>query len=563
LQFDVTITVGPRPLVKAVLELLAPFLAGVPGVYPLGVAGALDSGVSIDDVTADVRGTAPGGCELVVTANAHLFGSVLATAHRTVGFNALTDLTHLGPVQLPVGNVVPLPLGAGSGGGERGIPLTLTAHVPLTLVGPTSTTDQELWLVPGVPTVTATAPAVADVAAFLTTAQDRLLAQLQAALGAATVVTLPSSAAGGPLAGIVADLHSGAVKRLTDVLRTVPAVSLGRVIAPTAGASCLTALVPTAGSARLEARSATNFHLQLGLMLGTRTGGDTFAPATPSPTALDVQISNPAVLALLCCMLESLPNLGLPDSHTTGADTDSPLCCRWIGATVNLGPVAFTGVALDLCIEPRTGSSKVITLRGHAQQMVSIVAEATVDFSTDITVDLNHLGELATTQTPMVSATASLSQGFVFGAILTTMPFIGPWVEGSALALQGVVNSQLNALLQTVFQPLKTLSTPAVVPPGLLDLFGGLTSQAVTLDDLEVEAVAWARPGLRTYRPRVKPDRPPVGPRQPGTTVPPVTPTPGTTTGNHGTTTGTTTAGTTATARPKRKAAAKPTSAAD
>jgi hypothetical protein len=519
-QYDVTVTVGSRPLVKAVLGMLDPVLAGVPGSYPLAVPGAVDSGLRVDAVTADVTGTGT-ALQLVVTIDAHLFGSVLGAAHTTVGFNALTDLTHLGAVQLPFGQLVPLPLGTAAG---HDLAVTLTARVPLELHGPTAATDHELWLVPGMPTVTAAAPLdVAGVASFLAAAQTRIATILHTAFNAAASLTPPDPAAGGPLATILGDLQNGALTRITGVLSALPAVSLGRLTAPAAGTSCLTALVPTAGAARVQVHSATDFQLQIGLMLGTRTGGDTFAPATASSsTALDVQISNPALLALLCCMLQSLPTLMLPADHTTSADTDSPLCCTWHGATLNLGPFASTGVDVDLCIRSQPDGSKVIQVSGMVNQWLAAAASLSVTFDATLDVDLNHLGELTALKTPTVNATASLSQGFWFGTLLTTMPFIGPWVEGTALVLQAVVNGQLNALLQTVFQPLKTLSSAAVVPPGLLELFGGLTSQLVRLDDLEVEAVAWAPPGLRRHRFNVLPRPPHVPPE-----VPPVTTTPG------------------------------------
>jgi hypothetical protein len=526
-QYDVTITVGSRPLVKAVLGMLEPVLAGVPGSYPLAVPGAVDSGLRVDAVRADVTGVGT-ALQLVVTLDAHLFGSVLGAAHTTVGFNALTDLTHLGAVQLPFGQLVPLPLGTAAG---NDLPVTLTARVPLDLRGPTAATDHELWLVPGVPTVTAGAPPdVAEVAAFLTAAQGRIATILHTAFNAAASLTPPSSAAGGPLVTVLGDLQSGAVRRLTGLLSVLPAVSLGRLTAPAAGMSCLTALVPTAGAARLQVNGAHDFQLQIGLMLGTRTGGDTFATATASSsTALDVQISNPALLALLCCMLQSLPNLVLPATHTTSADTDSPLCCIWHGATLNLGPFASTGVDIDLCIRSQQGGTKTIEISGMVNQWLAAAAALSVNFSATLEVDLNHLGELTALKTPTVNATASLSQGFWFGTLLTTMPFIGPWVEGTALVLQAVVNGQLNALLQTVFQPLKTLSSASVVPPGLLELFGGLTSQLVRLDDLEVQAVAWAPPGLRRHQLKVRPRPPHVPPTTPPVT-PPVTTTPGGTT---------------------------------
>jgi hypothetical protein len=514
MNYDVTVTIGSRPLVKAILGLIEPALSSVPGVYPLAVPGAADSGLRIDNVVTDVVGVGTTHLALSINAYGHLFGSVPAAVEKTVGFNALADLTHLAHVDLPFGQLTSLPLGIGDASQHvHDIPIAFSVTVPLAIHAATTATDHELVFVPGAPVVTTPAPAdPAAVGAFLTLARDRVASLVASVLGPAATVTLLDTAAGGPLVALLGDLNAAATQRLTDTLSALPTISLGRLTAPGPGVSCATELVPTSAAVNLDVTAAHQFFLQIGLMLGGRSpAGATFPPVTPASTALDVSISNLAVLLLLCCMVQSLPNLVLPDAHETTDGTNGPLRCKWDGAVLNLGPAAFADVEFDLSIMTNADGSKTITLSGMFTAPVAVpggvpvlggvrVLNVNGNFSTMIEVDLDHLGRLTALKTPPVTASVGLAQAPALIGLLSSVPIIGfPWVEGAALAVQWIVEHQLNALIQTIFQPLKTLTSISVIPPGLLDVFGDLTSQLVTLDDLDVTGVAWAAPGLRRF----------------------------------------------------------------
>lgn len=512
----------------------------------------------------------PGGDVAVTLSPVPATGSISLPTGGTFDLPVLTGLLSyipgtgdLSDVGLPLPSVVPLTLNLTPRAPAR-VPVT----VPLTV---SPTIDQAsafgLLLRLGIPTVSLpTLPAPGELAAAIVGGLEKLLKQLGVALPEELPAVDPFRGKGPTSAEITATadaIVASAKTVVQDALKGALAgltARTGRLIfpAPGAGATCETALLPTAAAAQLLLAPGGPI-LQLGFF---RTGVSAapFAWPASAPTAeVQITIDNAFLLRLLCCLIEKLPSFAFPFPAATattdveGATTDFNgvpyrACCNFGGATANIGAVALNG-ALSVCIAGSGGSPKTISLVGRFQQGAPNpslpLATIDVSFTLPLTFDLDDVASLANLRvvgSPRIAVSVGLNPWLVTGilslAALSAFPFgalAGPVLAGIILAVLfaacAMASMLLNNAVRTLLSAASLVRSPVSVPPGVFEAFGKLVPATIEIDDLTANGVLatptapWGLFSLEPPAPADTLERPPLPTDRPTTTpTRPITP---------------------------------------
>ncbi|MDP8995144.1 MAG: hypothetical protein M3N07_09230, partial [Pseudomonadota bacterium] len=262
-------------------------------------------------------------------------GTATLAAGTATGSIAFPNELAIPSIPLPA--IVPVPVDLTSLG-----PLVLEATVPLTLAGPTAATRFGILFTTG----DAAVPAVGWPAALAANLQAKLQARINALVAELGLPTgLQPAITTADVQNLIAPIPGLVAAGLDDALSGLLAES-GRLVFPAAGpgASCDATALPTSADAALAVATDNTYVLQVGF---SRTGSSdipAFPPVT-SPVECNVVVGNSFLLSLLCCLVERLPTLALPNPATTGTVDVSgnahTRCCNFTGATANFGLIAL------------------------------------------------------------------------------------------------------------------------------------------------------------------------------------------------------------------------------
>lgn len=430
-----------------------------------------------------------------------------------------------GNVGLPLPSVVPLTLNL-----TPTAPVRVPVTVPLA-VAPTINQDSAFGLLlrMGTPTVSLpTLPAPGDFVTAIVRGLERLLKQLGIKDLPEELPPVDPFRDKGPTTAeittaatnIVAWAQEAVQGVLTEALTGLTART-GRLIFPVpgAGASCETALLPTAATPQIVLFPSGPV-LQVGFFRTGVSAAPLTWPATPQTAEVQITVDNAFLLGLLCCLVEKLPNFTLPfpaETETTdinGEPTDTisgtpySMCCNFRGATVNVGPIALSG-ALSVCIAGASGGPKSITLVGSfshgAPGSSPSLPLATIDvrFTLPLTFDLDDLASQANLRvvgSPRITVNVGLPDLLVLGlvvlATVSAFPFgalVGPALVGVTLgvlyAACAMASSLLNNTVRTLLRAASLVRSPVSVPPGVFEAFGKLVPATMVIDDLTANGV--------------------------------------------------------------------------
>jgi hypothetical protein len=441
-----------------------------------------------------------------------------------------------GGVGLPLPSVVPLTLNLTPIAPAR-VPVT----VPLAVV---PTIDQAsafgLLFRLGIPTVSLPTLLVpSDLVAAIVGGLEQLLKQLGIKDLPEKLPPVDPFGDKGPTSAEIrttaTNIVASAQKAIQDVLKAALAgltARTGRLIfpAPGAGASCETALLPTAATPQIILPPGGPV-LQVGFFrTGVSAAPFTWPNTTPTAEA-QITIDNGFLLSLLCCLVEKLPNFTFPVPaipETIDANRGGPhlMCCNLNGATVNIGPVALNG-GLSVCIDGASGTPKSITLVGRFSQGAPEpslpLATIDVSFTLPLTFDLDDLASLANlrvVETPKIAVSVGPHPGLVIGILVlagvSAFPFgalVGPVLAGVTLgvlyAACAMASMLLNNTVRTLLRAASLIRSPVSVPPGVFEAFGKLVPATIMIDDLTANGVL-ATPtapwGLFSLEPPSTPD---------------------------------------------------------
>jgi hypothetical protein len=363
----------------------------------------------------------------------------------------------------------------------------------------------------------------------------------------------------GDLLGKVPDLVKGALEgALTGLLGQT-----GRLTYPRArrGASCGVAKLPTSATASLSASETGDYLLQIGFERAASTDIAAFPDFAPTG-AVDcrVQIGNEFLLDLLCCLVERLPAFTLPngpESGTSDVNGDPHLACRnFTSATVSLGGAAIgrrEDDGISVCIDEGPRNIKSFSLIGALSHRVPLsklwlldyVADIAVGFTIGIAFDLDDaasLADLRAVSEPVVSAKVSPNPALLValgtaGTAVVVMinPLLVPGTGAVAVGVGGLVAAMayigaacvafaLRSMARTILSGASLLRSPAALPPGLFEAFGGFSPARVTIDDLTADGVLHTPTAPWALLPKPSAGAPADAPADPGKPIGPAEP---------------------------------------
>jgi len=198
-----------------------------------------------------------------------------------------------------------------------------------------------------------------------------------------------------------------------------------------------------------------------------------FPNFTPSAAAeVEVRIDNEFLLGLLSCLIEKLPNFTFLSS-TFSTAVPARNCRMWPVVTLELGPLALTGT-LELCILGIPGGAKTISLQANLTQNIPNTVSFTVQFLLRLNLQLNDVAAI----TGLRLASASVTPYVRFDPRFFMFMFVGLSV------LQGIAESLIGSVVNTLLSRARSLTSPVAVPPGIFEAFGPLVPSSLTVDDL-------------------------------------------------------------------------------
>ena len=298
---------------------------------------------------------------------------------------------------------------------------------------------------------------------------------------------------------------------LTNALKELRART-GRLIFPQpgVGATCDTALLPTAATAQVVLAAGTSSPiLQVGFYrTGVSVAPFDFPNFTPSAAAeVEVRIGNLFLRDLLCCLIEKLPNFTFlsPARPNNNITRD---CCTWDVVALELGPLTLHGVFALCIVGPAPTARKTIELSGTFEQE-NILFRAVVRLT--LTLDLRLDGAAAVTGLRLLSVSVASDvklQPRVWPFLIANVGLLGLL----GFMVQDYLSQQLQAAVDTLFSRARFLTSPVAVPPGVFEAFGPFVPATLTIDDL-VATGTLATPTVPwTLLPITPPSLPPAAP---------------------------------------------------
>jgi hypothetical protein len=288
--------------------------------------------------------------------------------------------------------------------------------------------------------------------ALTAVASQLLPAALQGLLKPATftlppVVSNITNAIPGAIIEVLTEAFSGLRARTGRLIFPAPVT----FPPPAPPPSCDVLALPTAGKARIIVAPNGSPILQIGTKRtalvpppSTVDSFPAFNPAGIVDTGLTV--TNTFVLALLECLVEKFPNLSLPTPATL-LTAAPPLTATWTGATLTIGPFAFTGtltltiagtpggtatptpktitlafgpatIALPLITVPAIPIATIFGFTPFSFGPIPVAPTVTVGFTAPISFDLNGVASITGLRpTAAATPTFTLGLGGVIGAL--------------------------------------------------------------------------------------------------------------------------------------------------
>jgi hypothetical protein len=393
-------------------------------------------------------------------------------------------------------------------------PLPAAAILKLTATGITQATRFSLAIVVGetnISAITLDPALVTNLTATLQTAVNGIVQQLgvPAAIVQNPIDPNAVTALLAPVPGVIQSSLADALKRLLG--------ETGRLIYPPAGsgASCDVEVLPSVADTRIGGAADGSYVLQLGFGRSTSTDITSLPTALPAGSMdTTLLVGNKFLLKLLGCLLRRLPGLTLPvDATESTTDVRNPprphmVCFNFTGATVDFNLIALTG-GVSLCLDSFGDNSKSVSLVGHFDKDTNLV-NITVNFELPLIFDLDSaaaLTNLRMARPPTVDVDISVRTWvWIFlGGLAVAGGFLS-WLTGSGAAaiVVGVILLIVGTLLvaicktardllknsvNTILREAALVSSPAAVPSGVFDAFGGVVPVTVSVDDLTARSV--------------------------------------------------------------------------
>jgi hypothetical protein len=390
-------------------------------------------------------------------------------------------------------------------------------------------------------------PIPAAVVTVLQTALKNAFNTLTTQLGV-SALTQPGTNFPTVVTDIAAALPAAATATLTDAFAGLRART-GRLIypPPPPGSPFEISLRPADCRARLTVGPGGSPILQVGFDRASIPPGTPFPPAPVGPVGIltidtGVNLTNGFVLGLLASIIEKFPNLSLPTPAVL-ATAAPPLTATWTGATLTVGPLAFTGtLTLTIAGTPSgtgTPTPKTVTLAFGPVTVplpvtvpaipiatifgftpfsfgpILVIPTVTAGFTAPISFDLNGVASITGLRpTAAVTPTFALGLAPLIAALrIAAVPFalflffaglgvgfllgsgIGGILGGIAGALVGVIAGAVVAL---VFLAVTALVTAVVLLVGgiVSDLLGGSLGQVLGGLHSLLESPAALPPGI-------------------------------------------------------------------